>query len=188
MKRVSPLSIAVLSGALLLAVAPAMASTFLAMNPDELVAKSEAVVEGTVLKVDSFWEKSGRVIVSEAVIEVADTITGKSVERVTVRTFGGEVDGYVVEASGFPRFQTGERVVLFLHRDSNDKSVRVTGYQLGHYRVVERGGTKPAMPTFEGARLLSKSGGEVAAPEALPLSELKQNIEDSARKLAQGSR
>ena len=55
---------------LLLAAVPAAASTFLAMTQHELVAQSDAVVQGKVLKVSSFWSPSGRVIMSEALVQV----------------------------------------------------------------------------------------------------------------------
>src|SRR4051794_613685 len=113
--------------ALLLAAAvPAAASTFLAMTQHELIAQSDAVVQGRVLKVSSFWSPSGRVIMSEALVQVEEKVRGNAPSVVKVRTFGGTVGGYTVEAHGFPKFAVDERVVLFLQ--NADDTAEVTGY------------------------------------------------------------
>ncbi|HXT22965.1 MAG TPA: hypothetical protein VN923_19610, partial [Thermoanaerobaculia bacterium] len=90
-------------GVLLLA-APAYGSTFLHMSRAELTKKASAVVVGNVLSVESFWTKSGRIIVTEAMVEVEDAVLGETPSVVRVRTFGGTVNGYTVEAHGFPTF------------------------------------------------------------------------------------
>ena len=56
--------------AMMLAVIPAGASTFQALSRGELKAQSDAVVQGKVLQVNSFWSNSGRVIVTEAMVQV----------------------------------------------------------------------------------------------------------------------
>jgi len=106
-------------GLLLLAV-PAGGSTFLHMSRAELAAKASSVVLGNVLSVESFWTKSGRIIVTEAMVEVEDAVLGEAPSVVRVRTFGGTVNGYTVEAHGFPTFAKGERVLLFLEQDKAD--------------------------------------------------------------------
>src|SRR5690349_8921102 len=93
--------------ALVLAAIPAGASTFVALTRGEMVAQSNAVVEGEVLKINSFWSPSGRLVVTEAMVRVTDTIVGEAPSVVIVKTFGGQVGGYNVEAHGFPRFGVG---------------------------------------------------------------------------------
>ncbi|HEX7785625.1 MAG TPA: hypothetical protein VF653_05345, partial [Methylomirabilota bacterium] len=110
----------------LLAAAPAVASTFLAMDQGSLVAQADAVIQGRVLKVESFWEPTGTIIVTEAMVEVEEEIVGRTPTVVRVKTFGGEVGGYFVEAHGFPVFAAGERLLLFLEPDGED-TLRVTG-------------------------------------------------------------
>lgn len=175
------------SGVLLLALvaaAPAVASTFLAMDRTSLVRQADAVIQGRVLKVESFWEPTGTVIVTEAMVQVEEVVVGRTPTVVRVKTIGGEVGGYVIDAHGFPTFTADERVLLFLEEDGED-TLRVTGYQLGQYRLVAgEGGVELAVPALdEGARLLTADGKLAPAPAAQPLAELKNQIRAEARRL-----
>jgi hypothetical protein len=164
-------------GVLLLAlVVPAAASTFVALSHQDLVAQSDAIVQGRVLKVSSFWSPSGRIIQSEAMIQVEEKIRGNAPSVVVVRTFGGTVGGYTVEAEGFPKFAVNERVVLFL-QNAGDVA-EVTGYRQGQWRIVrDKSGVEMAVPTMEGSMLVSgRDGRTVAAQKALPLATFKAQI------------
>jgi hypothetical protein len=162
--------------ALVLASIPAGASTFVAMTRGELVAQSHAVVEGEVLKISSFWNPSGRLIVTEAMVQVTDRIAGEAPSVVIVKTFGGQVGGYNVEAHGFPKLGVGERVVLFLQHQADGTS-EVTGYRQGQYRVVREAGVEMAIPTLEaGVNLVRPDGATVARPKAQRLDALKASV------------
>ena len=170
--------------ALMLALAiPAGASTFIGLSRAELVAQSDAVVEGEVIKVESFWAPSGRIIVTQAMVRVTDTIAGDSPTVVVLRTYGGTVDGFRVEAHGFPEFNQGDRLVLFLE-NQKDGSAEVTGYRQGQYQVVrDKAGVEYAVPTLEkGVRLLTIDGKEAARPQAVRLETLKNEIRANAQR------
>lgn len=164
--------------------APAGASTFLAMSQDEMVAQSDAVVVGTVLKVESFRDVSGRVILSQAAVRVEETVVGDAPSVVLVETFGGTVDGYTVIAHGFPEFRVDDRLVLFLQNDA-DGLARVVGYRLGEYRLVRnRAGVDIAVPTLEpGVSLLSADGRPAERPQAVRLETLKSQIRSGLTRL-----
>jgi len=169
---------------LLLLAAPASGSTFLHMTRAELASKASAVVVGNVLSVESFWTKSGRIIVTEAMVEVEDTVLGEAPSVVIVRTFGGTVNGYTVEAHGFPTFEKGERLLLFLEKDqANPDATRVLGYQEGMFRVAfDKAGREVAHPTVDaGARFLGADGKIAPAPRALLLDDLRGEIRDLGR-------
>jgi hypothetical protein len=172
----------------LAAAAPAMASTFLAMDQGSLVAQADAVIQGRVLKVESFWEPTGTIIVTEAMVEVEEEIVGRTPTVVRVKTFGGEVGGYFVEAHGFPVFAAGERLLLFLEPDGED-TLRVTGYQQGQYRLVSgKDGVELAVPAVDaGSSLLTADGRQVPAPAAQPLDALKDQIRAEARRLGKSA-
>jgi hypothetical protein len=163
---------------------PAGASTFLAMSQRELVRDSAAVVDGEVLQVHSFWDPAGRIMITEAIVRVTDTIVGDAGSVVIVRTFGGTVEGYTVKAEGFPTFNRGERLLLFLEPE-RDGAHRITGYQQGQYRVTRnKEGVDVAIPTFEAAAaLLTRDGRQAQRPRALPLATLKSQIRTEARGL-----
>jgi len=173
-------------GILLLVVAaatPGGASTFLRMTPGELVRGSAAVVQGEVLKVNSFWEPSGRIIVTEAMVLVHERILGEAPSVVVVRTFGGTVNGYTVEAHGFPKFQANERVLLYLEPEKDGAS-RVTGYQQGQFRIVrDKAGVDYAVPTVDdGSGIVLRNGRTAAPAKAMPLDLFKASIRDEARR------
>lgn len=156
---------------------PATASTFVAMDTAELVAASEAVVQGEVVEVYSFWNREGTAVMTEARVFVDELVAGQAPSEVVVRTFGGQVGDYVLEAHGFPTFQEGQKVLLFLQR-SKDQALHVSGYRLGQYRVAAGDrGELLAIPTLErGVKLLRQDGSPAPRPEAVPLETLKNQI------------
>lgn len=167
---------------------PAAASTFLEISQEELVAQADAVVQGRVIEVQSFWNKQGTAIVTEAVVEVEETVLGRERSHVRLVTFGGEVDGYVIEAHGFPTFRKGQRLLVFLEpqRKREDGAHRVLGYRQGELEIrQDRQGREIAVPMWEGAervRILRKDGTEARAPRARALDELKREIRETARR------
>ena len=159
----------------LLVAAPAAASTFIALTPEELVRDAEAVVEGRIVEVSSFWNAEHTAILTEATLEVEDAVVGAAPAFVTLRTFGGRVGNLVIEAHGFPRFALGERLLVFLEPE-RDGAHRVLGYLQGQYRIrTDPAGKAIAEPLADfGARLLRRDGTEAPAPKALPLVEHRQ--------------
>lgn len=179
MRRLGLITLAtvLLAGAL-----PATASTFVAMSQKELLARADAIVEGRIVDLESFWTESGRLIATDATLAVDEVLSGRAPRALTVRTFGGQVGAMRVEAHGFPRFEDGERVLLFLTRD-RDGTYRVLGYQLGHYRVVTRlDGVTLAVPqTDDGMRLVGPNGTLAPAPGSVRLDEFKTRIRGARR-------
>jgi hypothetical protein len=169
--------------ACVLAVAPVSASTFLAVSQGELVKGSSAVVVGDVLYTYSYWNREGTMIFTDAVIHVRESILGAASGLVAVRTPGGTVADYRVEAHGFPAFRAGDRQVLFLNRTA-DGLMEVTGFQQGQYKVVHRSdGVAVAVPALRGVRLLTASGAPAPMPRAIELDALAQSIRSEARGL-----
>lgn len=167
--------------AAMLVALPASASTFVAMSDEALVASSQAVVFGEVVQVDSFWNQDGTAVITDAVFQVAETFAGSAPVTVKVRTFGGSVGDVRIEAIGFPTFQVGEQMVLFLEQGA-EGTFRVNGYQLGQYRVrQDEAGVATAYPALEhGVRLLQVDGTPAPAPKALPLDALVQRVRSLA--------
>ncbi len=172
-----------LAATLSLLALPAGASTFIHMSPAELVAQADALIQGRVVDINSFWSESGRLIVTEARVAVDETIFGEASSTVTVRTFGGKVGDIQVEAHGFPSFEKGEHVLLYVQTEPEDGSLRVLGYQQGQFRVVtRRDGVTLAVPMVEdGARFLSRDGRP--GPEARSVEI--EHFKNSVRSLAQ---
>jgi hypothetical protein len=160
------------------------ASTFLHVTTADMVAGADAVVEGRVIALRSFWIDSGY-IVTEATVRVDEVVIGTAPRYVTVRTFGGEVGDFTIVAHGFPQFQTDQAVLLFLKKEPADGSVRVLGYQAGHYQIVEReDGTALAVPTVDaGARFITADGRSAPPLETIELTRFKQRLHRIAEQL-----
>lgn len=164
------------------AAVPVGASTFLKMTQRDLVRDSAAVVQGHVVKVSSFWDPTGRIVMSEALVKVEDKVFGEAPSVVVVRTFGGRVGDFVVEAHGFPKLAVNDHLLLFLEPEQ-DGATRVTGYQQGQYRIIpDKAGALLAVPAFDGANLLTRDGRAAAPAKAMSLDELKASIRNDARR------
>lgn len=166
-----------------LAAAPMAASTFIAVKTEQLIADSAAVIQGEVLRVHSFWDPSGRMVMTEALVRVEDTLLGDSPTIVRVETFGGNVDGFIVEADGFPKFEAGQRMILFLSPEK-DGVARVSGYQFGQYHVRrDKAGVEYAVPALDlGANVVTKDGKPFVRPQAVRLDTFKDQVRAAARR------
>ncbi len=163
---------------------PVGASTFLFTPQRDLVRDATAIVEGRVLSTSSFWNETGQVIVTEAVFQVEEKLLGDAPSILVVRTFGGRVGNFVVEASGFPTFQKGERQLLFLESDEGGRN-RVLGYQQGQFRIEsDAAGAEMARPAVDAG---STFVGQAAPAKALSLSALKSSILRDARSLGRAT-
>ena len=166
-----------LTGALLVALAataaiPAGASTFVALSDQELVTQSDAIVVGEVLETFSYWNDEHTMIFTEAVVNVQRVVTGDAPALINVRTAGGVVGSYKVEASGFPTFRKGQRQVLFVHRSAAG-ALELTGYRQGQYYVQKTAeGREMAVPALRNVRLLTRSGEVAPRPRTVPLESL----------------
>ena len=166
--------------ALVFAGAAAHASTFLAMTQEELVAGSAAVVDARVVQVKSFWNREHTAILTEALVRVDETVVGESPAFVKVRTFGGTVGRLRIDAPGFPTFERGARLLLFLYTEPADGSVRVQGYRMGEYRI-ETGadGVERAVPMADEGMLLLRRDGKVAErPRTQALDAMKAALRE----------
>jgi hypothetical protein len=175
-----------LAALLALAALPAAASTFLHMSRAELVAAADAVVVGRVASVESFWTDSGRLIVTEATVTVERTVVGQAPAQLVIRTAGGTVDKYSVEAHGFPEFVAGQRLLVFLRAAaSGEARWEVVGYRQGQYRILrDAAGRDLAVPAVEeGARYLRADGSAPAAPAPVELVRLTNDLRQTGRRL-----
>lgn len=170
--------------ALVLLAAPVLASTFVAFDSERMVGESDTVVQGRVIGVESFWDDQGRIIVSEARVLVEEAILGAPESIVLVRTPGGSVGSFMVEAHGFPKLERGAEVILFLDRARADGTRQLVGHQQGHFGVVERlDGVRMAVPAIEdGVRFLLPSGRPMPEPQSIEVEELKNRVRGIAER------
>ncbi len=162
---------------LLLATA-VLASTAVQMDLPALTAAASDVVEARVVSSTASWTGDHRRIVTHVVVEVGEAWKGTASGRITVVQPGGERDGIGQHVSGVARLASGERVVLFLERSGPYH--RVVGLAQGVYRIVSTQSTAElrAVPAaLEGLDLVPPPGGAPAVRVALPLSELRGQVQ-----------
>lgn len=175
--------------ALLLVIAlPGSASQFIEMPFDQVAREARYVVRGTVVDTWSAWDDSRQVIYTYATLRVTryfGETTGP--DTLVVREVGGTVDGYTIQAVGFPELRRGERVVLFLA--GNDGDLRIHAYNQGKYLLSLRDGAEvlvadpvkqgDARPAARGPLFDIATSAVAADALALGLEEFERMVEDA---------
>ena len=123
--RLAPLAVATV---LLLATAPASATTVVLAGLPELADRAELVVEGVVLSASEF-PATGGMVYTDTVVRVTRSFKGARVDELIVRMPGG--DGVFVE--GTPKLKIGSHVLLFLERGNLGDTWVVLGLGQGHF-------------------------------------------------------
>jgi hypothetical protein len=116
------------------------------MSFAELVDASTAVVHGRVSEVRGQWTADRHGIESLLVVDAIAYMKGALGERVIVRVPGGQVGSFVNIIPGAPRFDQGDRVVLFLTATGPSIPI-VTGTTQGVFRVSSDARTGGLMVT-----------------------------------------
>lgn len=141
---------ALLPFVLLLSLA-ASATTMLRADLPELAQTSDAIVHGTVRRVESRWSGDGRRIVTDVEIQVTEALKGQAGQAgstVLVTQPGGRVGDIGQRVSGLASFSPGEEVVVFLERRGT-RAFRLSGMAQGKYQVQRSEGGKSALAVPE---------------------------------------
>jgi hypothetical protein len=159
---------------------PARATTVLAADLPELAHGADAVIHGTVRRMESRWSGDGRRIVTDVEIQVSEALKGQPGATVLVTQPGGQVGDIGQVVQGLATFKQGEEVVLFLER-RGPRAFRVAGMTQGKYQVQRSAdGTQVlAVPEPSGDTLLLDPATRqptASTHRALPLPELKAAI------------
>ncbi|XXF75806.1 hypothetical protein P2318_22445 [Myxococcaceae bacterium GXIMD 01537] len=165
---------------LLLTGQPAGATTMLRVDLAGLSASSDAVVHGTVRRVESQWSGDGRRIFTDVEIEVHEALKGQPGATVVVTQPGGQVGDIGQVVHGLASFTPGEEVVVFLGRVGGD-GYHVSGMSQGKFEVRRAADGKSvlAVPASTGDALLLDPVTRQPSASTLrtvPLSELKANV------------
>ncbi|HEX5752059.1 MAG TPA: hypothetical protein VFZ09_37925 [Archangium sp.] len=170
---------ALLPFVLLLSLA-ASATTMLRADLPELAQSSDAIVHGTVRRVESRWSGDGRRIITDVEIQVTEALKGQASGTVLVTQPGGRVGDIGQRVSGLAAFTPGEEVVVFLERHGK-QAFRVSGMVQGKYQVQrsEDGKSAMAVPEPTGDVLLLDRDSRQPTPSSqrsMSLPELKAAI------------
>jgi hypothetical protein len=129
------------AGAALLAVvaaAPVSAMTIRPMTDAQLVRTSDVIVVGTVTQISSGeWDHR---IVTWVDVAIERRIKGRSAgDSIRLTEVGGQAGGRHLVIPGAPRYEPGERVVVFA-RAWGDRLLRTNSFALGKFAVRESPG------------------------------------------------
>ncbi len=128
--------------ALLALSSAARATTFVGMNERTLTRAADAVVIGTVRRIETVGQPDGG-IDTLVTLEVERTLKGAVGRLVTLKQPGGRLGERIEWIAGSPRFTNGERQLVFLsaHRDG---TARTTAFGMGQFLVVPHPRTREA--------------------------------------------
>ena len=181
----------IVTGGIFLISVTALASLFEPVSDQQLVCEATDVVRGTVSNVQSAWDRQHQAIWTTATLTVQEVIRGGLVSGASlpVKEVGGTVDGYTIEAEGFPTFQSGQEVVILLHPwEDGSGAYRVWGYGRGQFNVDRRDERRPTTLRHD----VSKSGHPTMFVDRIPptvvLDVLNRQLSVLARACDQGGR
>ena len=93
---------------------PLLASSALRLSFDDLVRESDRVVEAKLIARHSAWASDNRRIYTSFTFETNSDIAGSGPARFIVIQPGGQVGRLAQITHGYPTFNKGDRVILFL--------------------------------------------------------------------------
>src|SRR5207244_9073545 len=107
---------AVACATLWLCITAANATSVVAPAFEEMVDKADLVFVGKVIGSRAEWRSVGpdRVIFTLVEFETQEVLKGNAGASVTLQFLGGTVGGVTLEVADVPRFNAGDRVVLFV--------------------------------------------------------------------------
>jgi len=159
------------------------ATTVIPPTFDQLVQQAEVIFQGTVTNVRSVWEGEGaeRHIDTYVTFQVQESMKGNADVSYTIRMLGGTVGDETMEVTDTPKFNVGDRDILFVEHN-NEQFVPLVGIKNGRFRVQHDEQTgRDVVLNGEGepVRDLTKLGREeesVSATEAISPEDLKSAV------------
>lgn len=165
---------------------PGSATVAIMSSDAELAQASRLIVQGEVRSVTAQWDGDG--IFTYVEVHVGRVLKGRVAGKtIVVKQPGGTVGEITAWIHGAPRFQGGERVLLFLDTWS-DGSLRVVHLFQGKYKVERDGkaGRPQAVRTAGGVPLLPRrTAGDVT--QSADLTEFRRKIAGIVREQASAS-
>lgn len=168
MRRVQWMTIAVLALGLMLAEAPAHATTVIKISLQEMTLGSHTILQGTVASSKTIAVKGNeRHLQTHVDIDVRNVLKGdKSMKKLRLELMGGKLGRWVMNIPGMPSFAPGEEVILFLEKTA--KNWALTGLGQGKYVVYQDGkGVKRVRRRLAGLHYVARNKtGRFTAVEA----------------------
>jgi hypothetical protein len=103
---------------------------------DQLVSQAQVIFQGAVSDVRSEWAGAGaqRHIVTYVTFKVEDRFKGNVGATYSIRLLGGTVDGKTMVVTDTPKFNVGDRDILFVENNGS-QFVPLVGISHGRFRI-----------------------------------------------------
>lgn len=158
-------------GVLALLTAPLAGATVLvALQVEDLAVMSPVVIVGEVNAVKSGWNPEKTRIHTRVLITPTEVLKGpKDLGTVKVKFLGGQAGETVARLPGAPRFEVGEKVLVFLEPRQDKDGYLPVGFYQGKYKIFTDPATRREMLLRDGPDLGVKLVGGVVdqPPEAV---------------------
>lgn len=112
------------------------ASSIPGLSLEELVAQSDTIVAGRVIRAWSAMDSENRFIWTHSEIKIATTLKGHSHSTVVVSEPGGTLNGMTLVVPGATPYTVGEEVTVFLYR-APIGYLRTTNYGQGKFAISD---------------------------------------------------
>lgn len=142
------------------------ATTYETLSFNDLVSRADVIFVGEVVDVRAFAIANGRntAIKTRAVFDVTESLLGAGTTE-ALEFLGGELNGVELTVAGMPRFQRGDRRVVFARRGPSINPIvgftqgllRIAPDQRGVERVLAADGTALGNATLADLRLRIRS-------------------------------
>lgn len=142
---------------------PAGATVVERFDLPQLVAAAELIVVGEVESTRAAW-RGGRIITTVTIAQ-PHALKGASAGPVELEVLGGTVDGLAQSVKGMASFATGERVTVFLRRNTAG-AWRTVGLSQGKLRVEAGLTGLQLVRQFDGLSLVVQQDGKWTPAEA----------------------
>jgi hypothetical protein len=120
----------------LFALSAAWGTTVVPPTFEELVSQAQVIFQGAVTDVRSEWAGAGaqRHIVTYVAFRVEEGFKGNVGATYSIRLLGGTVDGETMEVTDTPKFNVGDRDILFVENNGS-QFVPLVGISHGRFRL-----------------------------------------------------
>ncbi|HKG20692.1 MAG TPA: matrixin family metalloprotease, partial [Blastocatellia bacterium] len=129
--------IALLLVVLCLLARPSTATTVVMLSDEEMVVNSRFILSGEVRSVTSAWDDSQSMIWTYVEVRAERFYKGElATKKIVLKQAGGAVGSSGIHVFGQPKFNPGQRVLLYL-TTAPDGSLRVAYSFMGMYSILE---------------------------------------------------
>ncbi|MEW5925198.1 MAG: hypothetical protein AB1746_14535 [Candidatus Zixiibacteriota bacterium] len=139
---------------------------------------STRIVIGTITDVSSAWNNDHTQIYTTIVLDVAESLKGKTEQTITFTQLGGTAEGIRVSVPGFPVFTKDSDVLLFLGDSKDMPTVGLSQGKFDIYTDMNSGERMVANNVF-GLETLGDTPLSELGTVNMSLNEMKQAVKSA---------